>query len=168
MWLKRSFRLPLPASPSSTNEVETVHPQVVGAARISPDPLLSGKEAFPLFSYPHSLQPIKSARNSPQNCSNARQFLVESARNCRKVALTRRGFSPRARAKRPRSCSYSPRFFTESAKRPRSCSYSPRFFAERARAISLPASRSFNDSRLSCAFFPRARANSTFTFPLLK
>ena len=151
MWLKRSFRLPLPASPSSTNEVETVHPQVVGAARISPDPLLSGKEAFPLFSYLHSLQPIKSARNSPQNCSNARQFLVESARNCRKVALTRRGFSPRARAKRPRSCSYS-----------------PRFFAERARAISLPASRSFNDSRLSCAFFPRARANSTFTFPLLK
>ncbi len=116
MWLKRSFRLPLPASPSSTNEVETVHPQVVGAARISPDPLLSGKEAFPLFSYPHSLQPIKSARNSPQNCSNARQFLVESARNCRKVALTRRGFSPRARAKRPRSCSYSSRFFTESAR----------------------------------------------------
>ncbi len=151
MWLKRSFRLPLPASPSSTNEVETVHPQVVGAARISPDPLLSGKEAFPLFSYLHSLQPIKSARNSPQNCSNARQFLVESARNSQKVALTHRGFSQRARAKRPRSCSYS-----------------PRFFAERARAISLPASRSFNDSRLSCAFFPRARANSTFTFPLLK
>ena len=98
MWLKRSFRLPLPASPSSTNEVETVHPQVVGAARISPDPLLSGKEAFPLFSYPHSLQPIKSARNSPQNCSNARQFLVESARNSQK------------------SCSYSPRFFTENAR----------------------------------------------------
>jgi hypothetical protein len=97
MWLKRSFRLPLPASPSSTNEVETVHPQVVGAARISPDPLLSGKEAFPLFSYPHSLQPIKSARNSPQNCSNARQFLVESARNAQEAALTRRGFSPRAR-----------------------------------------------------------------------
>ena len=98
MWLKRSFRLPLPASPSSTNEVETVHPQVVGAARISPDPLLSGKEAFPLFSYLHSLQPIKSARNSPQNCSNARQFLVESARNSQK------------------SCSYSPRFFTENAR----------------------------------------------------
>jgi hypothetical protein len=151
MWLKRSFRLPLPASPSSTNEVETVHPQVVGAARISPDPLLSGKEAFPLFSYLHSLQPIKSARNSPQNCSTSLQFLVESARNSREAGRTRRCFSPREREKLPRS------YF-----------YSPRFFAERARAISLPASRSFNDSRLSCAFFPRARANSTFTFPLLK
>ena len=133
MWLKRSFRLPLPASPSSTNEVETVHPQVVGAARISPDPLLSGKEAFPLFSYPHSLQPIKSARNSPQNCSNARQFLVESARNSQKVALTRRGYSPRAREKRPRSCSYSPRFFTESARNAREVALTHRGFSQRER-----------------------------------
>ena len=116
MWLKRSFRLPLPASPSSTNEVETVHPQVVGAARISPDPLLSGKEAFPLFSYLHSLQPIMSARNSPQNCFNSLQFLVESARNAREAGRTRRCFSPREREKLPRSCSYSPRLFTESAR----------------------------------------------------
>ena len=115
MWLKRSFRLPLPASPSSTNEVETVHPQVVGAARISPDPLLSGKEAFPLFSYPHSLQPIKSARNSPQNCSNARQFLVESARNSQK------------------SCSYSPWFFAARARNAREVALTHRGFSQRER-----------------------------------
>lgn len=64
MWLKRSFRLPLPASPSSTNEVETVHPQVVDQALIASDLQLSGKEAFPLFIYLHSLQRITRAKNS--------------------------------------------------------------------------------------------------------
>ena len=64
MWLKRSFRLPLPASPSSTNEVETVHPQVVDQALIASDLQLSRKEAFPLFIYLHSLQRITRAKNS--------------------------------------------------------------------------------------------------------
>ncbi len=64
MWLKRSFRLPLPASPSSTNEVETVHPQVVDQAHVASDLQLSRKEAFPLFICIHSLQRITSAKYS--------------------------------------------------------------------------------------------------------
>ena len=64
MWLKRSFRLPRPASPGSTNEVETVHPQVVDQAHIASDLQLSRKEAFPLFICIHSLQRITSAKYS--------------------------------------------------------------------------------------------------------
>ena len=64
MWLKRSFRLPLPASPSSTNEVETVHPQVVDQAHIASDLQLSRKEAFPLFICVLSLQRFTRGKDS--------------------------------------------------------------------------------------------------------
>ena len=152
MWLKRSFRLPLPASPSSTNEVETVHPQVVDHVHIASDLQLSRKEAFPLFICVLSLQRFTRGKDSvllaPLLC------ILAAPSHQEKIDKVRCALNF---LRRDLSCEYFGGF-----------AYSPRFFTERARAISRPASRSLSASRLSCAFFPRARASSTFTFPLLK